>query len=51
LKTNKNIIIASIIGIVLALNLIMAFSPISGYSQQTPLKISPGEEKEVIILL
>lgn len=49
MKTNKNIIIASIIGLVLTLNLVMAFSPISIYSQQTPLNLYPGEEKEVII--
>jgi hypothetical protein len=49
MKTNKNIIIASIIGLVLTLNLVMAFSPISIYSQQTPLNLYPGEETEVVI--
>ena len=38
-----------IIILVLSLNLIIGFSPISGYSQQTPLSISPGEEKEAVI--
>ena len=49
MKTNKNIICFCIIALVLTLNLVIAFSPISGYSQQNPLGLYPGEEKEVII--
>jgi hypothetical protein len=49
MKTNKNIIGFCILALVLTLNLVIAFSPISGYSQQTPLTIYPGEEKEAII--
>lgn len=46
---NKNILGICIITLVLSLNLVLAFSPISGYTEQNPLKISPGEEKEMII--
>lgn len=49
MKTNKNIISFCIIALVLTLNLVIAFSPISGYSEQTPLNLYPGEEKEAII--
>lgn len=45
----KNIICLCIISLVLSLNLVIAFSPISIYSSQTPLKLYPGEEQEVII--
>ena len=49
MKTNKNIIGFCIIALVLTLNLAMAFSPISGYSEQNPLSLYPGQEKEAII--
>ena len=31
------------------MNLIIAFSPLSGYSQQTPLNLYPGEQKQITI--
>jgi len=49
MKTNKNIICFCIITLVLTLNLVIAFSPISGYSEENPLKLYPGEEKEAVI--
>lgn len=38
-----------IISLVFALNLIIAFSPISSYSEERPLALYPGQEKEVIV--
>jgi hypothetical protein len=49
MKNNKYLIGLCIISLVFALNLIVAFSPISSYSEERPLTLYPGQEKEVII--
>ncbi|MFA7708454.1 MAG: hypothetical protein WCX73_05885 [Candidatus Pacearchaeota archaeon] len=46
---NKLIIGFCIISLVLTLNLVLGFTPLAGYSSDTPLNVYPGEEREVLI--
>ena len=49
MKNKINLISFCIITLVLTINLTIAFNAMSNYGEQTPLTISPGEQKEVLI--